>query len=259
VADVGQERPLLDLGTLQAGGHVVEGRRQLGDLVVTVDMDPCRQVATTDPAGGPDQPAERRGEPAGQQPGGQRRRHHRQGGGQQQPPGHHREQAEAEAPDLVDQQHTAPAAAEGPLGGGDRPGQPVAGAGDDLSPGEGRGQVGVGDGGELATAVGELAGGQPARDGVHAEDIDLGLPSPQGADDGARRPARAGPGDAVGDGLCLVGELLLKAPLGQQPDQRQGDDADQRRGQDGHGHEGQHQPTPQRPPCTHGYRLSSAL
>ena len=58
VADAGQEGPLLALGPLQAGGHVVEGRGDLGDLAVAVDMDPCRQVAFADPAGGRDQPAQ---------------------------------------------------------------------------------------------------------------------------------------------------------------------------------------------------------
>ena len=65
VADAGQERPLLALGPLQAGGHVVEGRRHLGDLAVAVDMDlvdkspsPTRRAAMTRrPSGAVSRPA----------------------------------------------------------------------------------------------------------------------------------------------------------------------------------------------------------
>ena len=87
-----------------------------------------------------DQPGQGGGEPAGQQPGGQRGHGHGQGGGQQQPPGHHRQEAETEAADLVDQQHPADTEAL-PLAGDDRPGDAVAGAGDDPALGEGGGQV----------------------------------------------------------------------------------------------------------------------
>ena len=162
MADAGQERPLLALGPLQAGGHVVERGGDLGDLTVTVDMDPCRQVAFADPPGGGDQPAQRGGEPAGQQPGGQRRHDNGQGGGQQQAPGDDREQAEAAAADLVDQQHSTRGAEDGSLGRDDRPGQPVPGAGDHLPVGQGRGQSDVGDG-DGASGPRRLGAWQPGR------------------------------------------------------------------------------------------------
>jgi hypothetical protein len=145
----------------------------------------------------------------------------------------------------VDQQDAAAGAGGGPAGRGDRPGQPVAGAGDDLPPGQGGGQVDVGDGGDRAAAVGGLAAGQASGDGVRREQVHLGLASPQDAGQDAQLPGREGGGAGVADGLRLVGELLLEAALGHQPDQGQGDDPDQHRGQDGHRDKGQHQPTPQ--------------
>ena len=81
---------------------------------------------------------------------------------------------------------------------------------------------------------------QPRRGGAGRRPAPAGTPrSPPAAGPG-RAGTAAGPAGGrrgVADGLGLVGQLLLEVALGQQADQRQGDDPDQHRRQDGHSHE----------------------
>jgi hypothetical protein len=105
VAHAGQEGALLALAVLDVGGHLVEGGADLCHLVVALHLHPGRQLPGSQLPGGPGQPAQRRGQPAGQQPGDQRGDRHGQRGRQQQPPRHAADQTDPEASKGVGQQH----------------------------------------------------------------------------------------------------------------------------------------------------------